>query len=111
MPTAWVYCIPVAEERGKIFNRGTPQWQGIWRPQEQSSRGQHAFVAGPADLEVYFVLALELDFAVVDSARKIHGAINTKKVLPGQTLVLGGVKFRRFGACLNRHAIAPRAVP
>jgi len=76
-------------------------------PENQARRGQHAFVAGAADLEKYFVLPFQLDFAVVDTPRKIHRAVDAKKVLPSEALVPGGIEFRIYGACLNRHAISP----
>ena len=37
MPTACVYCIPVDEDRGRIFSRGMPQCEGICRPPEFGS--------------------------------------------------------------------------
>ena len=135
MPTACVYCIPVAEDLGRMFNRGIPQWEGIWRPPEFGSsfaptafqkhlerrdaqreaqravtvvginpivagsknepcRSLHAFMPRAADLKECLVLALELDFAVVDSPRKIHDAVNLKKIVARQALILAGVKFR-----------------
>ena len=81
------------------------------RPEDKPCRGLHALLPRPADLKKCLVLALELDFAVIDSPRKIHRAVDSEKILPAQALVLGGLEFRRIGACLNRHAVSPRDAP
>src|ERR1019366_9794436 len=77
-------------------------------PENESRRGLHAFVPRPANLEKRLVLALELDFAVVQTPREVHDAVNSKKIFPSQALILAGVKFRTLGACFDRHAISPR---
>jgi hypothetical protein len=65
-------------------------------------------VACSADLEIRFVLALELDFPVVNSPGEIHDAVNSKEIVASQALVLAGVKFRIPGACLDRHSTSPQ---
>src|SRR5207249_7709196 len=59
----------------------------VARPQEEPGRGEHRFVPGAADLEVDAVLALELDFLVVDAARQVHGAVNPDEALARQPQV------------------------
>ena len=51
-------------------------------PENKSRGGQYAFMPRAADLEIGLVLAFQLDFAVVDAPRKIHDAVNTKKIPP-----------------------------
>ncbi len=59
--------------------------------QNQPRGGQYAFMPRAADLEKSLVLAFQLDFAVIDPPRKKHGAVNTKKIPPGQALILAGI--------------------
>ena len=61
-------------------------------PENQPRGGQNAFMPRAADLEKSLVLPFQLDFAVIDPPRKKHRAVNTKKVPPGQALVLAGIK-------------------
>ena len=70
-------------------------------PENQARRGQHAFVARAANLEKCLVLALELDFPVVETPRKIHRAVDAKKVLPRKALILAGVEFRTLWSVLE----------
>ena len=58
------------------------------------------FVASAADLEENLVLALELDFAVVEPAGKIHGAINADEGVAVEAVQLGSVKLGKFDARL-----------
>ena len=61
----------------------------VARTQNQTRGGQYAFMPRAADLEKSFVLAFQLNFAVIDAPRKKHGAVNTKKIPPGQVLDTG----------------------
>jgi hypothetical protein len=56
-----------------------------------------------ADLEISFVLAFQLNFAVIDPPRKIHRAVNAKKIRPGKAVISAGIICRRFRACLYWH--------
>ena len=60
-------------------------------------------MAGAADLEVDFVLALELDFAVVELAREEHRAINADERVAVETVIFRDVKFRCLNFGLSRH--------
>ena len=44
----------------------------VGRLQDQTGGDESGFVSCAADLEVDFILALELDFAVVEAAREKH---------------------------------------
>ncbi len=44
--------------------------------QDQAGGDESSFVSCAADLEIDFILALELDFAVVEAARKKHRAVD-----------------------------------
>ncbi len=62
-------------------------------------------MAGAADLEVDFVLALELNFAVVELAREKHRAINADERVAVETVVFRGVEFRSLNFGLGRHSL------
>src|SRR5579863_1912282 len=53
----------------------------------------------PANLEKDLVLALELDLAVVEPARKQHGAIHLNQLLGAEPLVFGGVRLGMRNFC------------
>src|ERR1700687_5952194 len=65
------------------------------------------------NLEVDFVLAFELDFAVIQFSRKIHGAIQANQRVASQSGVLlnfGGVIPAGFHAGLHGHSVCPRSL-
>jgi hypothetical protein len=62
--------------------------------------GSDRFVASAGDLKENLVLALELDFAVVQPAGKIHGAINADEGVAVEAVQLGSVKLGKFDARL-----------
>src|SRR6267142_3497208 len=60
---------------------------------EQSYGGGNGFVTGARNLEVNFVLALELNLTVVETPRKKHGAINADQRFAVEAVILGGVEL------------------
>ena len=65
--------------------------------QEQPGGGEHGFMAGAADLKEQAILALQLDFAIVQAPRQEHGAIDANQGLRGRGLdTLAGSKFAIF---------------
>src|ERR1700722_17926022 len=79
---------------------------------EHEARGdENAFMASSADLEVNFVLALELDFAVVELAREEHRAIDADERVTVETVVFRSVEFRclNFGLCRHTFPSGIRA--
>jgi hypothetical protein len=75
----------------------------VARPEDKPGGGQDAFVSRAADLEKSFVLAFQLNFAVIDPPRKKHRAVNAKKIPPRKASIPAGVKFGRLEASLYRH--------
>src|SRR5580700_5175317 len=73
--------------------------------ENETGSDEYAFMAGAADLEVNFVLALELDFAVVELAREKHGAINADERVAVEAVVFSGVEFRCLNFGLSRHSL------
>ncbi len=71
--------------------------------ESETGGDKNGFVAGAADLEVDFVLALELDFAVVELTREKHRAINEDERVAVEAVVFRGVKFRCLNFGLRRH--------
>ena len=63
------------------------------------SRGDR-FVARAGDLKVDFILAFELDFAIVQPAREVHRAIKADKSVMIEAVQIGGVKLGGFDARL-----------
>jgi len=57
-------------------------------------------VPGAGDLEVDFVLALQLDLAVVKPPREEHCAVNANQGVVIEAVNLGGVKLCQFDARL-----------
>src|SRR5882762_9436836 len=70
------------------------------RAQEQPHRGTNRFVPGAGDLEVDFVLAFELNLAVVKPSREEHRAVNANQGVVIEAVNLGGVKLCQFDARL-----------
>src|SRR6202521_2089480 len=68
--------------------------------QEQPHRRTNRFVPGAGDLEVDFVLAFQLDLAVVKPSREKHRAVNTNQGVVIEAVNLGGVKLCKFDAGL-----------
>ena len=62
--------------------------------------GGDGLVARAGDLKENFVLALELDFAVVQTARKVHGAVNADERVVVEVVQLRGIKLGKFDARL-----------
>ena len=70
-------------------------------------------MSGARDLEIYLLLALEEDLAVVQSAREEHQTVDLDKLLAGETFVGlvrllaglfifdGGGRSDRFRFCLK----------
>src|ERR1700735_1209925 len=77
----------------------------VGRLQDKAGGDQSAFVSCAADLEVDFVLALELDFAVVEAAREKHQAVDADKGVAIEALVLRGVEFGVLGFGLCGHGV------
>src|ERR1700733_5249703 len=73
--------------------------------ENETGGDEYAFMAGAADLEVNFVLALELDFAVVELAREEHRAINADERVAVETVIFRGIEFRCFHFGLGRHSL------
>jgi hypothetical protein len=57
-------------------------------------------VSRAGDLEVDFVLALQLDFAIVQPPGKVHRAVDANQGVVVEALNFGGVKFSQFDARL-----------
>src|SRR5260370_16843585 len=66
-------------------------------------RGRNGLVAGAAYLEKDFVLAFELNFPVVQPARKIHRAVEPDERVSVESVVLLAVKLDRLAARLYGH--------
>ena len=49
-------------------------------PQNLSGRHQHCFVPRSTDLEIDLVLALELDFTVVQAPRAVHQPVHSNEI-------------------------------
>src|SRR5258708_7770683 len=98
---SWVVC--GADGLQKSFQRRDPQHQAqravaIVRvgpvnagTKKQAHGGGDGFVAGAGNLEVNFILALELNLTVVETPRKKHGAINADQRFAVEAVILGGV--------------------
>jgi len=74
-------------------------------PEHQTRSGENRFVAGTADLEEDFVLAFELDFAVVETAGEEHRAIHADERFAIEPVIACGVEFCRFRLCLRGHRL------
>ena len=82
----------------------------VARLQHQARRDEDAFMPGTAHLKVGFVLALELDFAVVQAAREEHRAVEANQRFAVEALIFCRVKCcggSDFG--LGRHAVCLRS--
>ncbi len=75
--------------------------------QKQPHGGGHRFVAGAGNLEENFILALQLDFAVIQAAGKKHGAVEVDEGFAIEAVVLVGIKLGYFYARLYRHSVCP----
>jgi len=58
---------------------------------KQAHGSGDGFVAGAGNLEVNFILALEVNLTVVETPRKKHGAINADQRFAVEAVILGGV--------------------
>ena len=67
---------------------------------EKSHRGANRFVPGAGNLEVDFVLAFQLNLAVVKPPREEHRAVNANQGVVIEAVNLGGVKLCQFDARL-----------
>ena len=67
---------------------------------EKSHRGANRFVPGAGNLEVDFVLAFQLNLAVVKPPREEHRAVNANQRVVIEAVNLGGVKLCQFDARL-----------
>ena len=65
-------------------------------------------MTGAGDLEVDFALALELDFAVVEAPREIHGAVEADEGVAVEAVVLGRFQLGDLHASLHGHSVRPR---
>ena len=61
---------------------------------KQAHCGRDGFVAGAGDLEVDLVLALELDFAVVEAAREKHRAVQADERITVEAVIFANVELR-----------------
>jgi hypothetical protein len=68
--------------------------------QNLAGRDEDSLVPGAADLEEDFILALELDLAVVQPPRKLHCPVHPDELIAAQSMEAAGIKVRRFGARL-----------
>jgi hypothetical protein len=57
-------------------------------------------MARAGDLKVNLILALELDFAVIQAAGKVHGAVNADERVAVEAVQPWGVKLGKFDARL-----------
>src|SRR5882724_5946185 len=83
------------------------------RPQKQPHCRGDRFVPGTRNLEIDFVLAFELNLAVVQLPRKIHRAVQPNQRVSGKSSVLlnfEGVVFGRLHARLDGHSVGPRSL-
>ena len=76
-------------------------------PQNLPRRDQHCFVPRPADLEVDFMLAFKLDFAVVEAPGGAHQPVHSNEIVRLESVVLGGVEGAGLGVRLHSHAASP----
>ena len=66
-------------------------------------------MAGAGDLKVDLVLALELDFAVIQAAGEKHRAVKTnERVAVEAAKFLTGIQLCHFDASLHCHSVCPR---
>ena len=63
---------------------------------KQAGRGSNRFMAGAGDLKENFVLALELDFAVVQPAGEKHRAVQADERVAVEALMLGALPAWRL---------------
>src|SRR3989454_11712590 len=68
-------------------------------------RGRNGLMAGAAYLEKDFVLAFELNFPVVQPARKIHRAVEPDERVSVESVVILAVKLDRLDARLYGHSV------
>src|SRR5215469_2693069 len=76
--------------------------------QREASSDEYPLVAGSADLEVNFVLALELDLPVVETTREEHRAVDANQGVAIKPVVFRGVRLRRFCFDWCRHSTSSR---
>ena len=77
----------------------------VARPQNLSGRRQNGFMPRAADLEVDFMLALELHFAVIEPPGQEHGAIDADELFGGESMVATGVEGVGLGGRLKGHGV------
>src|SRR5712692_5082646 len=63
-------------------------------------------MSSAGDLKINLILALQLNFAIVEPSRKVHRAINAKEGVVIEALNFGGVKLCEFDARLERHSFS-----
>ena len=71
------------------------------------------FVSRTRNLKVNFILAFELNLAVIQLSREIHRAVQADQRVSGKTgvfLVFGGVGFGKLHARLDGHSVGPRSL-
>src|SRR5208337_1962754 len=76
--------------------------------QEKAGSGGDGFMTGTGNLEVDFALALELNFAVVEAPREIHGAVEADEGVAVEAVVLGRFQLGDLHASLHGHSVRPR---
>jgi hypothetical protein len=78
----------------------------VFWAENESSGGQYSFVARAADLEEDFILALELNFAIVEAAGEEHRAIHADERFAVEAVVARGVEFCGFDFGLRGHRLS-----
>ena len=76
--------------------------------QEQAGGGGDSFMTGAGDLEIDFALALELNLAVIETPREIHGAVQADEGVAVEAVVLGRFQLGYLHASLHGHSVRPR---
>src|SRR5712692_176530 len=79
------------------------------RTKKQPHCRGHGFVAGTGNLEENLVLALELDFPVIQPPGEIHRAVDAHQRFAIEAVILRGVKLGYLDARLYRHSVCPRS--
>jgi hypothetical protein len=71
------------------------------------SRGdQHCFVARTTDLEIDFVLPLELNFTVIEAPGAVHQTVHSNEIVGLESVILMG-GGAGLGVRLHGHAASP----
>ena len=74
--------------------------------ENQAGGGENGFVARATDLEEDFILALKLNFAVVEPAGEEHRAIDADEGFAVEAVVARGVEFGGFDFGLRGHRLS-----